>query len=174
MKGYVYILSNPAMPGLVKIGKTTRSVEQRMEELYQSGVPQKFSLQRAEFFPDCHTAERHMHSIFHDKRLNAGREFFHADLDMLRVMEVQLEYLLKEQVEEVVFEFMPDHVVRRPECIVDTPELHMVELPEDVDFHDVASVISFISPSAWIMAKREYEAIRSGGSIEHQDHERGI
>lgn len=41
--GIVYVLSNPAMPGLVKIGKTTRgSVDARLSELYSTGVPVPF------------------------------------------------------------------------------------------------------------------------------------
>ena len=36
----VYVLTNPAMLGLVKIGKTTRlEVEDRMKQLFSTGVP---------------------------------------------------------------------------------------------------------------------------------------
>ena len=39
----VYVLTNPAMPGLVKIGKTTQlEVEERMKQLYGTGVPVPF------------------------------------------------------------------------------------------------------------------------------------
>ena len=42
-KGLVYVLTNSAMPGLVKIGMTTRdSVDTRMKELYSTGVPVPF------------------------------------------------------------------------------------------------------------------------------------
>ena len=41
--GIVYVLTNPAMPGLVKIGKTSRSsVKGRLRELYSTGVPVPF------------------------------------------------------------------------------------------------------------------------------------
>ena len=44
MSVIVYALTNPAMPGLVKIGKTSRDDPQaRMKELYNSsGVPLPF------------------------------------------------------------------------------------------------------------------------------------
>lgn len=36
--GIVYVLTNPAMPGLVKIGMTTRdNLDARMKELYGTG-----------------------------------------------------------------------------------------------------------------------------------------
>ena len=39
-EGIVYILTNPAMQNLVKIGMTTRlEVGTRMSELYTTGVP---------------------------------------------------------------------------------------------------------------------------------------
>ena len=41
--GIVYVLTNPAMPGLVKIGKTSRgSIDVRLNELYSTGVPVPF------------------------------------------------------------------------------------------------------------------------------------
>lgn len=56
-KGYVYVLSNPCMPGIVKIGKTTRSVEDRANELYQTGVPEPFKVEEFFHSPDCHELE---------------------------------------------------------------------------------------------------------------------
>jgi T5orf172 domain len=42
-KGIVYVLINPAMPNIVKIGLTTREgIEQRMKELFTTGVPVPF------------------------------------------------------------------------------------------------------------------------------------
>jgi len=41
--GIIYVLTNPAMSGLVKIGKTSRnSVDGRLNELYSTGVPVPF------------------------------------------------------------------------------------------------------------------------------------
>ena len=42
-KGIVYVLTNSVMPGLVKIGMTTRlDIDTRMKELYSTGVPVPF------------------------------------------------------------------------------------------------------------------------------------
>lgn len=41
-KGFVYVLSNPAMPGLVKIGQTTNEITSRMNELNTTSVPSQF------------------------------------------------------------------------------------------------------------------------------------
>jgi len=41
--GVVYVLTNPEIPGLVKIGKTSRgSVDVRLNELHSTGVPVPF------------------------------------------------------------------------------------------------------------------------------------
>ena len=43
-KRIVYILTNEAMPGLIKIGYTDKSIEERMKELSRhTGVPLPFS-----------------------------------------------------------------------------------------------------------------------------------
>ena len=42
-KGIVYLLTNECMPGIVKIGMTSRAdMDNRLKELYTTGVPQPF------------------------------------------------------------------------------------------------------------------------------------
>ncbi len=46
--GIVYLLTNPVMPGLVKIGMTTQEdIDKRMKVLYTTGVPVPFECQYA-------------------------------------------------------------------------------------------------------------------------------
>jgi len=76
----VYILTNEAMPNLVKIGKTTRSdVKTRMNELYSSGVPFQFECAYAVEVDDCSTVEKALHIAFDPNRVNQKREFFSID-----------------------------------------------------------------------------------------------
>ena len=73
----VYVLSNPAMPGMVKIGKTTQSdVEHRMSQLYSTGVPLPFKCEYAVEVDDCSKAEQALHIAFDPYRTNPKREFF--------------------------------------------------------------------------------------------------
>ncbi len=76
----VYVLTNPAMPNLVKIGKTTRSdVQQRMNELHTSGVPLPFTCVIAVEVEDCSEVETALHIAFGPNRINPKREFFEID-----------------------------------------------------------------------------------------------
>lgn len=76
----VYVLTNEAMPDLVKIGKTTRSdVQSRMNELYSSGVPFQFECAYAVEVNDCSTVEKALHTAFNPSRVNPKREFFSID-----------------------------------------------------------------------------------------------
>jgi len=76
----VYVLTNEAMPNLVKIGKTTRSdVQARMNELYSSGVPFQFECAYAAEVDDCSAVEKALHTAFNPNRVNQKREFFSID-----------------------------------------------------------------------------------------------
>lgn len=77
--GIVYVLTNPAMPGLVKIGMTTRNeIELRMKELYSTGVPVPFECAYACMVEvcDCNKVEKALHTAFQPNRINPQREFF--------------------------------------------------------------------------------------------------
>ena len=74
---FVYILINEAMPGLIKIGRTTTSVKQRISELNQpAGIPLPFTCYYAARVEDCAKVERKLHEAFGDHRVRDRREFF--------------------------------------------------------------------------------------------------
>lgn len=74
---FVYILINEAMPGLIKIGRTTTSVKQRISELNApAGIPLPFTCYYAARVEDCVKVERKLHEAFGDHRVRERREFF--------------------------------------------------------------------------------------------------
>ncbi len=79
--GYLYVLVNSSMPGLVKVGKTTRDPTDRANELSNAtGVPTPFVLAFDSYFADCDAAERYVHVELEKRGLRqaANREFFRA------------------------------------------------------------------------------------------------
>lgn len=75
--GFIYFITNPAMPGLVKIGMTTRHPRDRMEELSSAtACPQPFEM--LGFFDTRMPAEaeRAIHVSLAEYRVNQSREFF--------------------------------------------------------------------------------------------------
>lgn len=77
MDGYIYVLINPSMPGLVKIGRTTRNPESREKELSQAtGVPTPFIMVYYKYFVDCQFAEEYIHNVLSEFRITHNREFF--------------------------------------------------------------------------------------------------
>ena len=78
----VYVLTNPAMPGLVKIGYTTQEdANARIAQLYTTGVPVPFELNFACKVQNAEEVERALHLAFAPHRINPKREFFKIDPD---------------------------------------------------------------------------------------------
>lgn len=78
----VYVLTNPAMPGFVKIGKTfIEDVSVRLQQLYTTGVPFPFDLAYACKVPNADEVERALHRAFAPNRANPKREFFNIEAD---------------------------------------------------------------------------------------------
>ena len=84
-RGVVYVLSNPAMPDLVKIGhvKTVQGVKSRMSQLYGTGVPVPFKCEFAMRVAGAEKLERRLHRLFRGARINLKREFFRVDPEEL-------------------------------------------------------------------------------------------
>lgn len=74
----IYLLTNPSMPGVVKIGCTERLPEERAAELYTTGVPTPFEL--AAYWNVVNKSviqmERSIHSHLNEFRIHGNREFF--------------------------------------------------------------------------------------------------
>ncbi|WP_432492688.1 GIY-YIG nuclease family protein [Kineococcus auxinigenes] len=79
--GFVYILLNPSLPGMVKIGLTTGDSEARARKLSSStSVPTEFVVVYDELVSDCRAVEQSLHSRFADYRVNMKREFFRVPI----------------------------------------------------------------------------------------------
>ena len=68
--GYIYIIGNAAMPGLLKIRRTDRQPEQRARELRTTGVPHPFVLEHYVAVEDSSKSEAQVHRLF---QKNGGR-----------------------------------------------------------------------------------------------------
>ncbi|WP_350345484.1 GIY-YIG nuclease family protein [Klebsiella oxytoca] len=82
MEGWVYVLSNPCMPGIYKVGMTTTSPEVRARELSSAtGVPAPFKIEAAFFTHSPLESEKEVHEALSEWRVNDSREFFELPLE---------------------------------------------------------------------------------------------
>ena len=74
MKGYVYIISNPAMPGIFKIGFTRKNPELRAKEFDSTGVPHPYVVEYEILVDEPHALEQRVHKSLRAQR--EGKEWF--------------------------------------------------------------------------------------------------
>ena len=78
-EGWVYVLTNEAMPGLVKTGYTMNDPAIRAEELSGSSVPLPFVVAYKALVVGPKQIEQEVHGKLDSKRLNDKREFFKCE-----------------------------------------------------------------------------------------------
>ena len=93
-RGYVYVMSNPSMPNLLKIGVTQNSVEERKRNLSQhTGVPTPFQVEYECEVEDCYGIEKLIKSIFAPCRVNPKKEFYNVNVPqvvaLLQLVEIR-------------------------------------------------------------------------------------
>ncbi|WP_170446841.1 GIY-YIG nuclease family protein [Ruegeria arenilitoris] len=115
MAEIVYVLTNPSMPGLVKIGLTRRDDPiSRMAELFSTGVPEPFQCEAAWEVGHAIEIESKMHAKFSSVRVNPSREFFKISAE--RAIEVLRSFGLRDITHEVQkkLELANEAAFRRP------------------------------------------------------------
>ncbi|EBB3246671.1 GIY-YIG nuclease family protein [Salmonella enterica subsp. arizonae serovar 41:z4,z23:- str. 01-0089] len=91
-EGWIYVLSNPSLQGMLKIGMTTISPEVRASELSRStSIPKPFVIEVSFFSKNPASDEKYIHELLSDKRVNDRREFFYCSVeDALSVIQEEL------------------------------------------------------------------------------------
>ncbi len=131
--GIVYLLTNPVMPGLVKIGMTTREdMDARMKELYSTGVPVPFECQFACKVKqsDCAKIEKALHTAFNPQRINANREFFRIQVEQAKaILELfHHEDVTKDVTDEIDNDLTDDDKVATAKAKTRRPALNFFEM----------------------------------------------
>ena len=79
---WVYILSNPTTPGLLKIGYTTQTPDERAKQISNAtGVALPYKVEWAFKCFDGEQLEGEIHRKLVEYRINNQREFFQIDLE---------------------------------------------------------------------------------------------
>ena len=85
--GHVYAIANDAMPGIVKIGATTRDPVERLQEARAcTWAPPSFRLIAEAGTGDAFGTERAIHALLAPRRADARREFFVMTHDEARTL----------------------------------------------------------------------------------------
>ena len=116
MNEIIYILINEAMPGYVKIGRTT-DLEQRIRTLDNTSMPLPFECYYACTVKDSQFVEKQLHDSFLDHRVRSSRERYSERITRVNNPETAQEMA---EVENV------------------TPKKDFVETPEDQQALDEA------------------------------------
>jgi DNA-directed RNA polymerase subunit RPC12/RpoP len=77
-------MTNPAMPGLVKVGFTTGTPEERARQLDSTGVPASFVVDYALFVENPSHVEDCAHVKLEKWRVSRGREFFRCSVEVAK------------------------------------------------------------------------------------------
>ncbi len=77
--GIVYILTNDAMPGIIKIGITDGTVEDRIKNLDNTSLPLPYRFYFAIKSSRYKDIEKLAHNAFSEYRVRENREFFRID-----------------------------------------------------------------------------------------------
>ena len=147
-KGYIYILSNPSMPDLVKIGRSINGGRDRAKQINQTGVPSPFILEMEILTHFHEDAEINIHDALSHCRESENREFFRMDVE--------------DAIAAVINEVSVMHIMRISDSILDEDviaEFSWKLNKAGIDSHpfQVATALNYLNIDAVISAMKKYK-----------------
>jgi hypothetical protein len=151
-RGFIYVLMNPSFDGLVKVGKTTRSPQNRVTELSSAtGLPTPFQLVYFAEFEDWHAAERFVHAELAGRGLRVAdnREFFRMAIHDAVSAVVSLEHRFSETHPPVDNQIATAPASERTSIVADlVREGHQYLFGENGNFQDTARALDSLKKAA--------------------------
>lgn len=150
-RGVIYILTNSLIPGVLKIGRTSREATERAREISRAtGVPTEYEVIYDQVVSDASAAEKELHSLLRIYRVNTQREFFRIPTrEAIRhVQEVCSRYPVNEVVEAVEIDALPAMETRMRRWLrrdlvavkfVQYPDLCLIKWVIQPDFRKLAA-----------------------------------
>jgi hypothetical protein len=82
-EGWIYCLSNPSMPGILKVGMTDKTPEERAKVLFTTGVPSPFKVEFAKKVAEPKVKEGILHKLLEKyvDKIYPRREFFRVGVE---------------------------------------------------------------------------------------------
>ncbi len=87
--GYVYCMSNAAMPDIYKVGMTERDPSERLKEANDNGTwgpPLPYVIEFARKVHNYAEKEKILHKLMHEERINGRKEFFKKNKEYIRLL----------------------------------------------------------------------------------------
>lgn len=79
--GYIYVMRNATFEkNIYKIGLTMKDTNERAKQLSKTSVPDHFCIIRDWIVKDCIQAEKEIHKLLNEYRIDPRREFFQVDM----------------------------------------------------------------------------------------------
>ena len=139
-KGWIYIFSNPSMPGLLQIGQTDSNVESVLKKLDTTSVANPFKKEYEALIVESKQVEKKVHSELDKYRVRKNRKFFKCSPQTAakRIRELTQELDLKILHDEIFF--TPTH---------EDPDAGWDEISEIDDLNLFEKLTSFQKDKDW-------------------------
>lgn len=77
-KGWIYLITNPAMPGLVKVGYSMKDPALRAKDLAGTGIPHPYVVAYEALVANPYVVEQKVHALL--ERCREGKEWFRCEI----------------------------------------------------------------------------------------------
>ena len=103
MKGWVYIITNKAMPNLLKVGYSTKDPALRANDLHNTGVPHRYVVEYDALVEEPYLVEQKVHKLLKDH--HEDKEWFRCNVTeaIIAIRKVSNSSLIHESIKNEAF-----------------------------------------------------------------------